>query len=63
MFWGAEDKGKLLAFLAVGWDREEAVMLWDISEVDRDLLLQIDFLSHMMFLCRSVAISYLITYE
>lgn len=38
-FLGAEDKGEHMTFFSAGWDREGAVILWDLSEMDRNSLL------------------------
>lgn len=48
-FQGPEDKAELMAFLAEGWDREGAVILWDISKIEIRFLL-VALLS-LMFLC------------
>lgn len=48
-FQGPEDKAELMPFLAEGWDREGAVILWDISKIEIRFLL-VALLS-LMFFC------------
>lgn len=62
-FQGAADEGEFMAFWAVGWGREGAVILWGISEAAGTHFLLGALVQHRVFLCWSVATSCLFTCE